>query len=240
MTTLRFFFVFLLSGLLGLTTLSAEGFEGVIEMKVKQGQKSHTMNYATKGGQMHISTSAGPMGEASAIVDLAAGKIYALMPSQKMYVEVPVSKTVQAAASHFGTPKENPLRLTDETMEIMGYPCRKYIYREEKGPVHIWATDQLGSFVAMPENPMQGDTKKKRWSDYVEGDFFPMKMAAFNKAGNELASWEVTKVSPQEISPEQFTIPAGFKKIEVDDVMQGIQGMKEGLGGLKGLMGGKK
>ena len=205
--------------------LTAADFEGTIAMTIKEGSRSHDVSYATKGGKLRISMAAGPMGEVNSIVDLAAGKILMLMPAQGMYMEMPVGNEVNAVIAEH-TPDSKRLKRTDKTTKILGYTCRQYLFDEDAGPVEIWATDELGQFVALPRgNPMQQAKTKAGWDQFIDGDFFPMRVVALNHQGKERMRWEVSGVKPQKLSPALFTVPAGLKKFDMGGMMQGLGGL---------------
>lgn len=213
-------------GLSGLLGLHAADFEGTIAMSIKDGrQATQQITYATKDGKLRVSLNGGPMGEMNSIIDIAGGKILVLMAAQNMYMEMPIGGQVEAAINA-RAPSADRIKRSDETAEILGYSCRKYTFDEKEGPVEIWATDQLGQFVAMPKgNPMQPAPAQESWDQFIQGDFFPMRIIALNHSGKERMRWEVTKVTPEKLSPALFTVPAGFRKFDMGAMMQGLGGL---------------
>ncbi len=218
----------LLLATISLTTnlgLRAADFEGTIDMSIKEGRQSHQITYATQAGKLRISMNGGPMGQMNSLVDMAGGKILVLMDAQKMYMEVPIGEQVEAAIND-RVPNSSRLQRSEETTKILGYTCQKYTFDEDEGPVEIWATDQLGQFVAMPQgNPMQPAPSKETWDQFITGDFFPLRIIASNQKGKERMRWEVTKVTPQKLSPALFTVPAGYRKFDMGAMMQGLGGL---------------
>ena len=218
----------LLLATISLTTnlgLRAADFEGTIDMSIKEGRQSHQITYATKAGKLRISMNGGPMGQMNSLVDMAGGKILVLMDAQKMYMEVPIGEQVEAAIND-RVPNSSRLQRSEETTKILGYTCQKYTFDEDEGPVEIWATDQLGQFVAMPQgNPKQPAPAKETWDQFITGDFFPLRIIASNQKGKERMRWEVTKVTPQKLSPSLFTVPAGYRKFDMGAMMQGLGGL---------------
>ena len=205
--------------------LSAADFEGTIDMSIKDGRQTQQISYATKDGKLRVSVDGGPMGQMNSIIDIAGGKILVLMSAQNMYMEMPIAGQVEAAINERAPSAERIVR-SDETAEILGYTCHKYTFEEDEGPVEIWATDQLGQFVAMPQgNPMQPAPAKESWDQFITGDFFPMRIVSLNTRGKERMRWEVTKVTPQKLSASLFEVPAGFRKFDMGAMMQGLGGL---------------
>jgi hypothetical protein len=137
---------------------------------------------------------------------------------------MPISGQVQTAIDN-RVPSSDRIKRSDETAEILGYTCHKYTFEEKEGPVEIWATDQLGQFVAMPQgNRMQPAPAQESWDQFIQGDFFPMRIISLNHSGKERMHWEVTPVTPEKRSPVLFTVPAGFRKFDMGAMMQGLGG----------------
>lgn len=226
MRTLRSLFLSATLGLASSLGLSAVDFEGTINMSIKEGRSAtQDLTYATKGGKLRVSMNAGPMGEMNSIIDIAGGKIIVIMAAQNMYMEMPIGGKIEAAINERAPSADRMIR-SDETTEILGYPCHKYTFEESEGPVEIWATDQLGKFVAMPQgNPMQPAPAKESWDQFITGDFFPMRIISLSNGGKERMRWEVTKVTPQKLSPSLFTVPEGFRKFDMGAMMQGLGGL---------------
>ncbi|WP_221032705.1 DUF4412 domain-containing protein [Actomonas aquatica] len=204
--------------------VSAAAFEGQIDMAMTEGRQTFNVSYQTKAGHMRIAMPVPGMGETAALVDFEAGKIMTLIPPMKAYMEIPFDVTMDEATDRAASAGE--LKNTGETTEILGYTCTKYIYEEDQGPVEIWATDQLGQFMAMPKgNPMQGGgAVKTGWESAIKGNFFPMRLVALTKRGKERMRWEVTAVKPMSIPDSAFAPPAGYKPFDMGAMMQGLGG----------------
>lgn len=206
--------------------LQAADFEGTITMSIKEGrQAAQQITYATKAGKLRVSINDETMGEMNSIIDIAGGKILILMAAQNMYMEMPIGGQVQTAIDE-RVPSSGRMKRSDETAEILGYTCHKYTFDEPDGPVEIWATDQLGQFVAMPKgNPMKPAPATESWDQFIQGDFFPMRIISTNSRGKERMRWEVSKVTPQKLSSDLFSVPAGFRKFDMGAMMQGLGGL---------------
>ena len=78
----------------------------------------------------------------------------------------------------------------------------------------------------MPQgNPMQPAAAKETWDQFITGDFFPLRIIASNQKGKERMRWEVTKVTPQKLSPALFAVPADYRKFDMGAMMQGLGGL---------------
>jgi hypothetical protein len=205
--------------------LQAADFEGTIDLSIKEGRQSHQLTYATKAGQLRITMDGGPMGQLNSIIDIAGGKILILMDAQSMYLEMPIAGQIETAIND-RTADAAQMKRSDETMKILGYTCHKYTFDEDDGPVEIWATDQLGQFVAMPKgNPMQPTPTKKSWDQFIAGDFFPMRILALDKKGMERMRWDLTKVTPKTLPESLFSVPTHYRKLDMGAMMQGLGGL---------------
>ncbi len=224
MQSIRTAFAASLCAFIAPAVLSAATFEGQIEMSMTDGGQTHHVSYQTKAGHMRITMPVPGMGEMAAIVDFAGGKILTLIPQMKAYMEIPIGGAMEAAQAK--TTNAGELKNTGETQTILGYTCTKYIYEEKEGPVEIWATDQLGQFMAMPQgNPMQGGGKPKAgWESAIQGDFFPMRLVALSKRGKERMRWEVTGVKPMSLPDSAFAPPEDYKPFSMGGLMQGLGG----------------
>ncbi len=63
-------------------------------------------------------------------------------------------------------------KITDKTMDILGYECKQWIMESEDGTIIMWVTDELGSFVPM-QGPM-GSEAPEWQTQLANGNFFPM------------------------------------------------------------------
>ncbi len=227
MQYLRPAFAFLLTCFAFLTPLglSAATFEGQIEMSISEGRQTHHVSYQSKEGRMRISMPLPEMGEATAIVDFEAGRMLMLIPQMQAYMEIPFDVTMgqaQARTTHAGE-----LQNTGETKQILGYTCTKYLYDDREGQVEIWATDQLGQFMSLPQgNPLQGGAPKAGWENAIEGDFFPMLLVAVNPRGQERMRLEVTGVKKLSLPDSAFAPPADYKPFNMGAMMQGMGGLR--------------
>ena len=205
-------------------TVAAKTFEGLIDMTMKDGRDGHTITYATKEGHLRMSMAAGDMGEFATLIDMEAGRMVSLIPQMNAYMVIPFDKAVEATTSDT---QEGTFKKTGESTEILGYDCDQYLYEDKNGVVEIWATEELGQFVAMPKgNPMQGGKKNKPagWETALPDNFFPMRLVGRNKRGKETMQMEVTRVQPKSLDDAMFEIPAGYKEFNMGAMMQGLMG----------------
>jgi hypothetical protein len=166
-------------------------------------------------------------GEATvSIIDLDAGRIITLMPAIKTYfVRTLAQLKEQAAAFKMAEPKVS-VEKTDETEEINGYNCRKYVVRlEVLGNVTVseqWMTteakgvedihkfqEKMGEvFKELPQYTADLDVKK----EFAEEGLFPIKTVTHiqSPSGEVTATMTVTKIEEGDIDDEVFKIPSGY------------------------------
>ncbi len=142
------------------------------------------------------------MGEAVAITDRSAKKVYVLRPSLQTYTEQALEDEDK------GDSKKPELKKTKEKTKILGYPVEKYegTVESEQGPVkvEIWVTPQL----RLPQGSRSFLTQG------LEVPGFPLKVTS-KVPGVDLQivflATEVSQTSPDE---NLFQIPAGYVKEE--------------------------
>ncbi len=166
-------------------------------------------------------------GEASvSIVDLDAGRIITLMPALKTYIARTLAELKeQAAAFKMAQPKVS-VEKTDETEEINGYNCQKFVVRVEVlGNVTVteqWMTteaegieavhqfqEKMGEvFKELPQYTADLGVKRK----FAEEGLFPIKTVVHMQGpGGEVTStMTVTKIEEGDLDDEVFEIPEGY------------------------------
>lgn len=207
------------------TLLSAKSFEGVVTMKITSGQgSSHTLTYSVKDGSIRTDMQVKADMAASAIFNPSKGEMIVLMPAQSMYMVMPIKHAVMQASGQ--DTDEVTLEKTAETRKILGYTCTKYLAKGKEGTTEIWATSELGTFMGLGAGmggPMGGRTAKPAWERAIVGkDFFPLLVEGTSRGHS--FKLETVSVEPKRLSADQFVPPAGYRKLDMGAMMQGMGG----------------
>ncbi len=224
--------LFLLAGLTAATaSLSAQAFEGRVAMTVKDGSsKPVAMSYAMKKDLIRVDIKADKGESASSIMNFAKKEMIMLMPSEKMYMVMPMQDVTDTAKS--AAENVSPLEKTSETEVILGYTCTKYITRDKDTVTEIWAAEGIGMFAGMgATNPMKPVARNAWEAELVEKGFFPLRVIGKNARGREQFRLDVTSVEKQSLPDSVFTAPEGYERFEMGGGMRDM--MK---GALKGAL----
>jgi hypothetical protein len=204
---------------------TAQAFEGVITsnyymapgkaMEVKSMIKgTHARQELTvQGKQMYT------------LMDLQKQEAMTVMPDQKMYMTISMAdarKWAQEARPDSGAAKAPAFEKTGKTETIAGHSCEHYLVGEDKD-VDVCAAKGLGVFGmgnvprGMGGKMFGAQAKAEGWEEYLplaEEGFYPLKMETIEGGKSELLM-EVTKIEPQPLSDDLFTVPGGYTEMKM-------------------------
>ena len=238
---------FLLSALLVPAALFADGFEGVINMKMT-GRDPGAAKSSNSGEMVMLVTVKGSLSRVDTtaqghsvgmITDRTKQQMTILMTDQRMFMVRPIP-AIPANAAAGGAAKGSNLSLekTGVTEKINGYDCTKYVVKDGNRTTEMWVTDQLGAFpgIGGGGNPMAGGRggppPASGWEEALKGkDFFPMRVSMLQD-GKEMGRLEVTLVEAHPVEDSTFTPPEGWQDLSA--MMRGMAipgGMIPGMPG---------
>lgn len=245
----KLFPAFLLAcALLAPSALTAADFEGSVHMQLSSGKKSdgvQDMDYRLKGNLVRIDMqlkdkSGKPDGAAPGIImDSVKQEVIILMPEEKMYM---VSSLKEAAAQadagkrSGGKTPEVTMVKTGETEKILGYNCEKYIMKSDKLITNMWLTGELGGFMSLGSGASgmggrRAGQQAQAWEKALAGkNLFPMRVVGASLDGKENFRMEVTAVEKKSMPASDFTVPAGWEKLDMGSMGSMMKGMIPGLG----------
>lgn len=209
-------FIFLFQSL----SFSQSSFEGKIDMKMTFDGRTHNMSYLVKNDKIRMEFNRG--GHTGAvIIDPANKSTIVLMPQQKMYMEMPVTKEMEEGISKKN--KDVKFSKTGETKTINGYKCEKWVYSSDDEQGEAWMTKDLGSFTLFSGGPMRRQNNQPDWMKELENEgAFPMLVTIKDKSGNDKGQLEVTSVKKESLNSDLFTPPSDYKKFDMPQMhMQG-------------------
>ena len=115
--------------------------------------------------------------------------------------------------------KTAELKVTTNTMSILGYECVRYDFTQRGELMEIWATDQLLPFEAYQQNrlPRFGlRSIEDQWSGLLkEKKLFPLRAVLRMENGPERLRFEVASIKPEKIQDRSlFQPPADYHELE--------------------------
>jgi hypothetical protein len=221
------------------------GFEGEVDM-VAKGSTSPApvpINMLVKNETLRIDVPQEALDAQEARAFTGGGKVYAIIkPSDKTTLVVLDGKreavlinldTVadQAKAFRAHSPggaekgKESPPKVvkTGKKEMVAGYSCEDWdITNADKSKLTTCVAEQGASFFHFPS---LGIPSEHAWAlELVDGKHLPLKGIAFGKDGAETGRLEVTKIDKHPLDAALFAVPAGYKQVSIEEMMQGLGG----------------
>ena len=201
----------LLLSVLGIGSVLAQGFEGVIEFTKTTGPVVTAYRYYVKGDFVRIEE-VSSRGEVQGImlVDTRDKTVTALSPERKLYMDVPntrLPKDVQVV-----------VQKTNEMKDIAGYKCEKWIVKgaTEDRQITYWvAADEFNFFRPLLETLNRKDETALFFLEVKDSSgAFPLLGIEQKMDGAEVSRLEVQKVTKGAQKAALFEIPAGYNKFE--------------------------
>lgn len=181
-------------------------FEGVVTFQVGEGT---TFDYAIRQGLVRVELDGSSEG-AIMLVNSAAHKMYMLMPSQEMYMEMSVPDAGGTSAGLEGQPK--PTR-TGRTEIVAGHKCEYWVVRGDGVETEVCLASDLGSFHGFG-NPMARGSAPS-WQREFGNNHFPLKVIGKGDDGKEVVM-VATKVERKALDAAMFKPPASYRKMEMN------------------------
>ena len=229
--------LFAVGSLLTATLAHAAGaFEGKVSLAITAGKgKPQMLDYSIKDNSIRIDMTTEGQTIAS-IMDLKKMEMLMLMPSEKMYMVMPIKDTVEKAAKKVEA-KEPDIEKTGRTETILGYKCEEYVTKDKKNTTEIWIAEGLGTFMGMGNNSgggmggMFGGKKKaaESWEEKFKGKpGFPLRVVSRDAKNKETFRMEATKIEPGSLPASLFQPPAGWQKFQMPSMGDMLKGMGGG------------
>lgn len=189
----------------------AQSFEGVITFKKNTLTDTTHYKYVIKGNNVRIEEM-GSKGNTTGImlVDLKAGKVVALSPDRKLYMDVENSAKVVT-----GNPE---VTKTKNTKEIAGYKCTQWRVKNKEQDTEISyyvADGKFDFFVPLLKTLNRKDKMASYFLQIPDNSgVFPMEATERTLLRGEKASLVVTNVEKKTVDAKQFEIPADYLKYD--------------------------
>ncbi len=218
-----------------LSFVTGSPFEGEITMNITdEGKPPRTITYTVKGKKMRFDVPGrGAEGDSYAIFDGDSKKMITVTESKKMAFEMDMNNPgmpgmgVGAAATAAAAAKPN-VEKTGKQDTVAGYSCEMW---------KITETDGSKSDVCVAKGiafPSPGG-RAPAWAAELGGDFFPLRVVTTDPTGKEKTKMEVTKIDKKTVDDAKLQVPAGYKTMNMGDMMKSLGG---GMHGMPGAMHG--
>ena len=185
--------------------LPAAAAEFSADMLINAGAKQMTSKMFTKGDKQRVEINT-PGGKMINIIDLKTGKMFSLMPAQKMYIAhegMDDATLKQIKQFRSGKTPDNAKKIGSE--KVAGYSTDIYQVDDPKsGKIKLWYAPKLQ---------------------------YPLKSEGQGPMGKH--SMQLTNIKEGGVSDDLFQVPAGYKKFSMPKGMPGGK-MPGGMGGMKG------
>lgn len=163
------------------------------------------------------------------------------IPEKKLYVVDDVKKTamlidLNQAGDHLknmggphgkpsGAPAEPPPKVTKtgKKDKVAGYSCEEWEIAKQDGTKGDVCVAQEGA--SWFHLPVTGIPTEHAWAaELMDGKHFPLRFVGLEKDGSESARVEVTKIDKRAMNAADFEVPAGYKVMDLAQMMQGLGG----------------
>jgi hypothetical protein len=185
-----------------------------------------------------------PLGDKGYVIYDSAGKKITLVSDAKKEAIVMDLNTTTKALSGFsppgtpGTPTKpgapaTPTKVTKtgKTDTVAGYKCEYWDIVSDHKEGTVCMGDDGPSWLSIP---MTGIPTERAWMlELMDGKHFPLRFIGYGKDGTtEDNRIEVTKIDKKSLADTEFQVPAGYKTIDLEKMMQGLGGMPGMPGGM--------
>ena len=226
------------------------GFEGEIDafMKdsTKPGAQQVPLAVEIKAGKVKLEipealakgAAGNPLGDKGYVIfDSGAKKLTIVSDAKKEAIVVDLNssgKTLSGfsppgAPGHpGGNAPPTKLTKTGKTDTVAGYKCEYWDISSDHKEGTVCMGDDGPSWLSIP---MTGIPTERAWMlELMDGKHFPLRFIGYGKDGTtEDNRVEITKIDKKSLADTEFQVPAGYRTIDLDKMMQGIPGMPGGM-----------
>lgn len=225
-------------GLLAAThAFAVEAFEGKVTLGLSS-DKGHLqdIDWSMKAQKqrMDITTEKTQM---TMIMDLDKMETLMLMPSQNMYMVMPIKKPIERATEQAGESTAD-IERTGKTETILGYKCDQILVKDKGAVTEMWVAPDLGTFMGLSGGgggPMGGGgmggmfggrrggggggAAAAKWEEVLKGKGgFPLRVITHDAKGKETFKMEATKIEPGSLPDSLFVPPEGSKPLSMPNL----------------------
>ncbi len=192
---------------------AAQQFEGVITMQfsgLSVNGVPQDVEFLTRGTRGVRVNAAGPMGAMSMISMPAEQKVYVMIESQSVYMELPAS--ADALPGGLTDMPEPKITRTNKMETIAGYRCEHVLIQTAKDTTDVCIARGLGPFLDILNGLRLGGSRAPAWQRSLTADGgFPLKVTG---ADGKVAL-EVKKIEKRKLGSALFVIPPTYTKMDM-------------------------
>jgi hypothetical protein len=188
--------------------------------------------YAPKAVRIEQGQEKSDMGGIS-IVRTDTKKIIIITEKNKTYMELDFDfmKSMMAKMKEMGMKKEETkkgksnVKKTGETKTILGYTCEKWMISDDESTSEAWVAHKFSNFFSifgeLGNSFMGGGGDDEGvFKEFSASNSFPLMAKEVSKDGKVLNEWEVIKIEKGKQPPALFQVPAGYQKMDLNQMMQ--------------------
>ena len=227
-----------------------DGFEGEIALsaKGKFGAKESaaapvSFTLQVKDGKFRVDlpdtvADAQGVGKAYVLVTPADKKLYAIMDAKKQVILIDFDKFANQAKvlsqmharpganGEPGTATPAEVQKTGKTDTVAGYKCEIWHIAQAKSAGDLCIAEQGTAWFHIP---LAGLPAEFAWAtEITDGKHFPLRLVMSDN-GVETGRIEVTSIQKKALPASQFTVPAGYNVMDLDQMLGAMLG---GMGGM--------
>ena len=200
-------FALALAALASAVPLAAQSFEGVVTMKLNQGEQLSTTWVKGKALRMAIQSGGNGLG---GMVVTADGRMLMLASEQKQYYEIGNATALEAAVRQDTRPWKVEKLGRSET--VAGHECEWYrLARGADEGTEMCVTQGLGDFESRDREGITAADLRVLRKHFPRG-FFPLKTRE-PKSGRVVL--EVTRVERRTVTAAEVGVPAGWTELKM-------------------------
>lgn len=217
-----------------ISSSAASAFQGKVTMAITSDKgKVQDLNYTIKEQKMRIDMNAEGH-QVATIMDVEKLEMIMLMAEQKMYMVMPMKKTIEEATAKASTYESTAdIEVTGKTETILGYKCSQILVKDKGTVTEMWVAEGLGVFMGMGNNSggggMFGGKKSaaaSKWEEALKGKSgFPLRVITRDSKSKEVFKMEATKIEPGTPPDSAFVPPAGYNKFQMPNMGDLLKGM---------------
>ena len=201
----------------------AQSFEGKIVMQItsKDQDRPQTIDYYCKGSKIRFEGKGAEGGGGAMVMDTKDYSALIIVPQQKMYMTYSYKNLLGAASDTVKNKMQTEMekgniKMTGETKEINGFPCEKWVYKDDEGKSgEAWMTKGIKNFFFF-SNPMKPENNEPEWQKKLTQEgYFPMMVVSKDEDGNIDSKMEVTSIEKKSLDDSLFNPPADYKKMDI-------------------------
>ena len=200
-------------------------FEGKVTFKADNDGEEQLMTYLVKGTKFRIEPDNGDgESQGAMIYDSETQMMILLMNEQKMYMEMPMNESQNFSTSNSDEPEY--FEKTGESMDILGYSCDNFNFKDKDKQGVAWMTKNLGPFLFM-NNPNDMESANAPWEqEIMDAGYFPLLVKEEDSSGELTTVFEVTELQAMDLDDKEFVPPPDFTKFTMPN-MQNIPNMPD-------------